>query len=394
MLLAWRASGRPEGTRRVRAFLADADEEVRFLAAKWVADDKLTEYRPLLAKALEDRSLNVRLYFAYSSALARIDGREVSEAPMADYFLARLRDRRSPTPLRVMALQMVPATNPKLTLSLLSDLLNQGEPPLQLEAARALSEVATPKRFPVLLDAVRNRRLGDVVRAQALLGLSERAEEHLDQLLAFVKGDNAVLRDEALRALVNVKLSREQRAALEAVARRRPEAAALVARVLGKPFAMGRPSAKDLDAWLKRLEGPADAASGRRVFFHPKLTGCFRCHAVEGRGQEVGPDQSTVGRNERRHIVESILQPSALVAPHYQVWQIETTDGKVRTGMLVRTYLDEYTYLDPKGNLFKLNTRRIVESRPVPASIMPDGLHELLTDQELRDLFAFLCSRR
>ena len=44
----------------------------------------------------------------------------------------------------------------------------------------------------------------------------------------------------------------------------------------------------------------------------------------------------------------------------------ETDDGKVRTGMLVRTVLDEYTYLDPKGNLFKLNTRRIVDSRAVP----------------------------
>src|SRR5262249_29320318 len=55
VMLAWRASGRPEGVRRLRDFLADRDEEVRFLAAKWVADEKLTQYRPLLAKALEDR---------------------------------------------------------------------------------------------------------------------------------------------------------------------------------------------------------------------------------------------------------------------------------------------------------------------------------------------------
>ncbi len=393
VMLAWRASGRREGVRRVRDFLADRDEEVRFLAAKWVADEKLTQYRPLLAKALENRALNVRLFFAYSSALARIDGHEVSEAPMADYFLGRLSDKRSSTALRVLALQMVPATHPKLTLALLTDLLNHGEPPLQLEAARALCEVSTPRHFAVLLEAARDRRLGDAVRAQALAGLSERAEEYLDQLLSFARGKEAVLSHEALRALVPVKLNAEQRAALEEVARQRPEAAPLVARVLGKPFTTGRPGTKDIDAWLKRLGGPADASAGRRVFFHSKLGGCFRCHRVEGRGQEVGPDLSTIGRTERRHIVESILQPSALVAPHYQVWQIETDDGKVRTGMLVRTYLDEYTYLDPKGNLFKLNTRRIVDSRPVPVSIMPDGLHDLLTDQELRDLIAYLCSR-
>jgi hypothetical protein len=41
-----------------------------------------------------------------------------------------------------------------------------------------------------------------------------------------------------------------------------------------------------------------------------------------------------------------------------------------------------------------VNTRDVVESRPVPKSIMPEGLPDLLTDQELRDLLAYLCSRR
>jgi len=38
VLLAERASGRPEGLRRIPAFLADPDEDVRLLAVKWVAD--------------------------------------------------------------------------------------------------------------------------------------------------------------------------------------------------------------------------------------------------------------------------------------------------------------------------------------------------------------------
>jgi len=62
--------------------------------------------------------------------------------------------------------------------------------------------------------------------------------------------------------------------------------------------------------------------------------------------------------------------------------------------MLFKTVLDDYTYVDAKGVQFQLNTRDIVESRPVPRSIMPAGLADLLTDQELRDLLAYLCSRR
>jgi putative membrane-bound dehydrogenase-like protein len=393
VLLAWRASGRPEATRLLRDFFSDADEDVRFLAAKWVADEKVDGYRPLLAQALNDHHLNVRLFFAYSAALARLDGREVNEAQMAGYFFDRLQDVNSPTPLRVLALQMIPATYEKLTPELVGKLLTGGDPALQGEAARALGESASPKRIPLLREAARNRKLEGEVRALAVVGLSGQAQEMIDELLDLV-GDSPSLRDEALRALVGTKLDAGHQGALEDVARRLPETAPLVARVLGKPFTEGRPPATDLDAWVKRLEGPADPAVGRRVFAHPKLAGCSRCHRVEGRGAEVGPDLSTVGRNPRRHIVESILQPSALIAPYYQSWRLETRDGKVRTGLLVKTVLDEYTYLDPKGELFKLNTRDIIDSQPDPKSIMPEGLADLLTDQELRDLLAYLCSRR
>jgi putative heme-binding domain-containing protein len=92
--------------------------------------------------------------------------------------------------------------------------------------------------------------------------------------------------------------------------------------------------------------------------------------------------------------LESILQPSNQVAPSYQTWRLEMADGKVYTAMLVNTNLDEYTYLDEKGHQFKVNTRDVVETRPLPTSIMPDGLANLLTDQELRDLLAYICTRR
>jgi putative membrane-bound dehydrogenase-like protein len=394
VLLACRASGRPEMVRLLPHFLADKDEEVRFLAAKWIADERLTELRGAVVEALKDRKLNVRLYQGLSTALARLDNQEVNEAKLAEYFLDRLADARSPADLRVKALQMVPATHPRLTADLLGQLLAQDDAALRLEAVRTLGEQTGPKRTQLLLDTARDARLGEAVRAQALLGVSDRAQDHLDDLLRLAEGDGAGLRDEALRALVETKLTPAQRERLEAVAKRRPESAALVARALGRPFVKDRPKVTDVDAWLTLLAGGADADAGRRVFAHPKLAGCARCHRVEGRGQDVGPDLSTIGLTPRRHILESILQPSAEVAPHYQSWRVETADGKVRTGLLVNTYLDEYTYVDEQGGRFKVKTGDVVESRALPTSIMPAGLADRLTDQELRDLLAYLCSRR
>src|SRR5262249_42928611 len=152
--------------------------------------------------------------------------------------------------------------------------------------------------------------------------------------------------------------------------------------VQGRPFTKNRPKLDDTAAWLKRLEGPADADAGRRIFFHPRLAHCSRCHRVDGRGADIGPDLSGIGRTERRHVLESILQPDLIVAPAYQPWAIETADGKTYTAMLIHTHLDTYTYVDAQGKQFKLNTRDIVESRAVPTSIMPAGLVDLLTDQE------------
>src|SRR5207253_854059 len=52
-MLAWRASANSEALKYLPAWLTDPDEEVRFLAAKWIADEKLVEFRPQVVQALK-----------------------------------------------------------------------------------------------------------------------------------------------------------------------------------------------------------------------------------------------------------------------------------------------------------------------------------------------------
>lgn len=389
ILLDQRARGNSE---IVGEFLKDPQEDVRFLAVKWIADQKLTKYRPQIVEALKNPQLSPRMLFAYSTALARIDNQDVNETRMADYFVTRLEEEGGAPVLRARLLQLVPATHAKLSVDLLARLLKDKDEQVQREVVRVLCEHPAPGRFKILLETARNADCKDLVRAQALAGLGERSQEMVDDLIALAEKDD-VLRGEVLRNLVCVVLTPGQRERVEAW-KKNPSTTALVDRVLGQKFWQDRPAAEDGAAWLKWLEGPADAEAGRRIFFHAKLGGCFRCHRVDGRGQDVGPDLSSIGQAERRNILESILQPSNSIAPHYQVWQMETADGKLHTGMLTRTYLDEYTYLDPKGALFKLKTTDIVENKAVPTSIMPNGLVDMMTDQELRDLLAYLGGRK
>jgi putative membrane-bound dehydrogenase-like protein len=390
LLLAYRAADRPDAAERVSKFLADTDDDVRLLAAKWASDEQLSAVKPQLVEALDGGRLNVRLHLAYATAAARIDGREVSEARLADDFVRLFTNDRNPPGQRAAALRLVPPTHRGLTTDLLGRLVAQDDVALRLEAVRTLCEQPVTRRTPVLRTVARNEQLDDTTRAQAIVGLAERSQDLADELLALARGPSPVLRDEALRALTGAKLTDAQKQELDALAVREP----LVARVVGRPFVANRPAVEDLDAWLKHLDGPADAQAGRRVFFHPKLAVCARCHKAEGRGTEVGPDLSDVGRYERRAILESILRPSVKVAPQYQAWRVDTTDGKSRTGLLMNTNLDEYTYVDAEGVAFKVNTRDVTATQPLAGSLMPDGLADRLTDQELRDLLAYLCSLR
>ena len=137
-----------------------------------------------------------------------------------------------------------------------------------------------------------------------------------------------------------------------------------------------------------------DPENGRRVFFHPVLGACSRCHAAEGRGNRVGPNLSRIGQTPRRQILQSILQPSRNVAPGFRQWVVETSDGQVRIGIPLRKGSKQEDYLGSDGQQFSLPTADIVSRQESSTSIMPDGLTAQLTDQEIANLLAYLVSQK
>jgi putative heme-binding domain-containing protein len=232
------------------------------------------------------------------------------------------------------------------------------------------------------------------VRAQAVVTWTALATPKLETLLDWATGTDTAIATEAMRSLTKTKLTAQQLEQLEKVFPNNTNRTALVKRIANQPLYTDRPPTKNIDAWLKRLDGSADAESGRRIFEHSLVTSCSKCLRLDGRGADVGPDLSLIGRTDRRWILESILQPSTSVAPHFQAWRIETKNGKTQTGLLVHTNLDESTYVDPLGNRFKVLANDVEELVALRESIMPEDLVNSLTDQELRDLLAYLQSRK
>ncbi len=129
----------------------------------------------------------------------------------------------------------------------------------------------------------------------------------------------------------------------------------------------------------------AGKSRGRAIF--DKV--CASCHTLYGQGKEVGPDLTGSGREDLDYLLENILDPSAVVTADYRMVVVATDDGRVLNG-IVKARNDRTLTLQTQNESITLERKAIEEERPSTASLMPDGLLKDLSDEEVRDLFAYL----
>ncbi len=154
--------------------------------------------------------------------------------------------------------------------------------------------------------------------------------------------------------------------------------------------ALRRASQADPQAELAPLLSGGNSERGRRIFFEKAEVYCVRCHKVEGRGGEVGPDLTKVaGQQSRQYLLESILHPDRAIAKGYEPVIILTTDGRQLTGTLREEDGTRLTLMTAEGNLVTVALTDIDE-RARGKSAMPEDLAKKLSKFELRDLVEYL----
>lgn len=396
-LLAQRTGGMQPAAGVFRDLLKSNDRDVLFVLIQWIGEAKLADLRKDIEALLERPDATSEIAAAAMSALALLDGRRPEEADQAgsQLYLARLvASPQTSNRLKAQALRSLPSDHTSFSGDSLPKLLAADDLPLQLEAVRTLRDSTHPDRAKLLLRVLTGTGSPEPLRAEAIMGLSTEDKPQRDILwkLATADGEPTALRGEAMRSLRGIALDEKERATIAHLAQGSDETAALAQRVLNPTTIEKRPSRKDIDAWLELLAGPADPAAGERVFYHPKSAGCYRCHRYNGRGAEVGPDLTHIGRSlDRKKLLASILQPAQEIAPLFLAWQVETEDGQMIVGMLVDEQVNgDQTYVDATGNRITLARNDIAARRAAETSIMPEQIVDTLTLQELRDLLAFL----
>lgn len=137
-----------------------------------------------------------------------------------------------------------------------------------------------------------------------------------------------------------------------------------------------------------------DIRRGQLVFNSQKAA-CYSCHAVGYLGGKVGPDLTSIGQaRTERDLLESIVYPSASFVRSYEPYVVSTRSDDTYSGVLKKDAPDEIILATGPNAEVRVARTDIVDIRPGTVSVMPAGLEQQLTKQELADLLAFLKSTK
>lgn len=117
---------------------------------------------------------------------------------------------------------------------------------------------------------------------------------------------------------------------------------------------------------------------------------CGQCHVMHGRGYEVGPEITRNGRGSFEQLIISVLDPSLVIGEAYKSVTVLTSDGRVISGLVSERSEQRIALKVQGGKLEVISMDDVEEIRDNEQSLMPEGLEEQMTREEMADLFALL----
>ncbi|HYR59669.1 MAG TPA: c-type cytochrome, partial [Chthoniobacteraceae bacterium] len=130
---------------------------------------------------------------------------------------------------------------------------------------------------------------------------------------------------------------------------------------------------------------PGDAARGRQV-----AALCTACHLINGQGGNIGPNISGAGAMGQEALLRRLITPNASMESAYHIFRVNLRDGGVREGFLVRDDKDAVILRLPGAEDQRIARAEIRDTKFLHRGMMPEGLLDTMTSQQVSDLFAFL----
>lgn len=369
-------------------------------AASEPAGDGVTLLVQVLAES-DDADLQFDVLKGMGAAM---EGRR-NVTPPAEWSAAREKLFRSPRPqVRAAAQSLAVVFGDTAAFDLLRRTLSDRNAPVdeRRRALRSLVSGADAKLLPVL-----HALLDDpALREEALGGLGAYDDPAVaDQVLRRYEQFDLPARRAALNTLAGrVGFARALAAAVKAGKVPAKDLTAATARQLrdlgdgqvnafvDQVWGITRTTPKDKVDAIERFKQvlsedrvrSANASRGRATFARV----CAQCHTLYGEGGQVGPDLTGSNRFNVDYVVQNVVDPSAIIAREYQNTLVRTKDGRVVSGIAtegdhaVKVASETGTVLVPRDQIDKLKRSEL--------SMMPEGLFNGLSEQDVADLVAYL----
>jgi putative heme-binding domain-containing protein len=336
---------------------------------------------------VKDRKLAFALLGAFADGLQRADVPlalfQSRVQPILDHALLAVRDLgakpgsdpASSASTRVQAIELLglAASTAETRKTLLSLIESDRSPVVQSAAMGALGRLDDPSiarelltRWPRLLPIMKRQAL------QVLLGRPERAA-----MLVKAVETGTVLRNE---------LTPTQTAFL--MAHRTPAVREAAASVFRRADRGDRAAVQQ--RYLAALDLRGNSARGQTTY----RARCASCHEPAANGSPLGPGLETMKGSMKEEILTHVLDPNRTVDARYRLYLIETKDGKSVTGIIQNESPASVTLQPPFGQATTLARSTIARMQGLEQSMMPDGLEEGLSLQDMADLLQFITEYR
>lgn len=381
--------------------------------------------RPLAAEALVGRlmrryaSSGVRSELPYCARLLRLAPDKASQERLLAGFEQAFRGRSlAQLPVEVaealvsvgggslsLQVRLGKAAAKEEALQVLTD--EKAPLPQRLELVQVFGEVQEPRSLPVLLKLIAPEQEADLQSA-ALTALQNYEEAKIaEQVLEIYPKLTADVQAVAQTLFVSRKAW--TRRFLEAIdaGRINPQSVPAetvrlmtihndpaIARLTAKHFESVRGATNaQMQEQITQLakvvkSKPGDVYQGKELF----TNSCAKCHLMFGEGGRIGPDLTQYQRDDVVRMLLHIVNPSAEIREGYESYTIITVDGRVLSGFLFDQDKQVIVIRGVDGQNITVPREDIDEMLKQSRSLMPERLLDQMTEQQIRDLFAFLRS--
>ena len=130
----------------------------------------------------------------------------------------------------------------------------------------------------------------------------------------------------------------------------------------------------------------SDVEAGKLVFNRV----CAQCHRLSEIGNDVGPPLKQLADKSPQQLLETILDPNREVDPKYASYSVLLQDGRVFAGIIAEEAASQIVIAEAGGKKHTIPRTEIDQLRSSGVSLMPTGLEQQITPEQMGQLISFL----